>query len=82
MAILRVKAMLILEAIASQESIAVTPDEMNERLRDEARRQKVSVTELKEQLARKGHLESLERQLTREKSLDFLLDHATISREG
>lgn len=81
-AIRRVKAMLILEAIASQESIAVTPEEMNERLRDEARRQKVSVAELKEQLARKGHLESLERQLTREKSLDFLLDHATISREG
>ncbi len=82
MAVKRVRAMLILETIAAQESISVSAEEMNERLRREAGRQKVSVAELKEQLARKGHLEGLERQLQREKALDFLLDHATISREG
>ena len=82
MAVKRVRAMLILEAIAAQESITVTGDEVNARLQNEARRQNVSVAELKEQLLRKGHLEGLERQLQREKALDFLLDHATISREG
>jgi trigger factor len=82
MAVKRVRAMLILEAIAAQESLAVTADEVNERLRHESRRQEVSVADLKEQLARKGQLEGLERQLQREKALDFLLDHATISREG
>jgi len=78
----RVKAMLILEAIAAQESIKASPEDVNERLNEEARRQKVGVSELKERLLRKGHLEGLERQLTREKALDFLLDHATITREG
>jgi trigger factor len=82
MAVKRVRAMLILEAIASQESLTVTADDLNERLRHEAGRQNVSVADLKEQLARKGQLEGLERQLQREKALDFLLDHATISREG
>jgi trigger factor len=82
MAVKRVRAMLILESIASGESLTVGVDELNERLLPDAKRQNVSVAELKEQLARKGQLEGLERQLQREKALDFLLDHATISREG
>ena len=81
-AVRRVRAMLILEAIAAQESLAAGAEEVNERLRHEAKRQQISVADLKQQLARKGHLEGLERQLQREKALDFLLDHATISREG
>ncbi|HEV8377061.1 MAG TPA: trigger factor [Candidatus Polarisedimenticolia bacterium] len=78
----RVRAMLILEAIAEQEGITVSDEEIQERLQHEARRQKISAEELREQLLRKGHLGGLERQLQREKSLDFLLDQATISREG
>jgi trigger factor len=81
-AVKRVRAMLILENIAAAESLAPTSDAVNERLRHEAKRQNVSVADLKEQLARKGHLEGLERQLQREMALDFLLVHATISREG
>jgi trigger factor len=81
-AVKRVRAILILEAIATQESLFVSPEEVNDRLRNEARRQNSTVAELKEQLARKGQLEGFERQLQREKALDFLLDHATISREG
>ena len=81
-AVKRVRAMLLLEALAQQEGILVSGEEINVRLQQEARRQKISVSELKEQLARKGHLDGLERQLLREKALDFLLDQATISREG
>jgi trigger factor len=81
-AIRRVKAMLILDAIAAQEAIAATTEEVNERLAEDARRQNVTVPALKERLLRKGHLDGLERQFTREKALDFLLDHATIIREG
>jgi trigger factor len=81
-ALKRVRAMLILETVAAQEGLTVSTDELNERLKDEARRQKVSLAELKEQLARKGQLEGIERQVQREKALDFLLDQATISREG
>jgi trigger factor len=82
MAVKRVRAMLILESIAARESLTASADEVNERLRHEAKRQQITVADLKQQLARKGHLEGLERQLQREKALDFLLDHATISREG
>ena len=82
MAVKRVRAMLILETIAAREALTASADDVNERLRHEAKRQQISVADLKQQLARKGHLEGLERQLQREKALDFLLDHATISREG
>jgi trigger factor len=78
----RVRAMLILEAIAQQEGIAVGEEEIQERLQREARRQKISAAEMREQLVRKGHLDGLEHQMQREKALDFLLDQATISREG
>jgi len=81
-AVKRVRAMLILEAIAQQEGIEVTGEEIQRRLQHEAKRQNISVGDLKEQLARKGNLDGLQRQLLREKALDFLLDQATISREG
>jgi trigger factor protein len=60
----------------------VSGEEVQHRLELEAKRQNTSVSDLKEQLARKGHLDGLQRQLLREKALDFLLDQATISREG
>ena len=81
-AVKRVRAMLILEAVAQQEGIEVSSEEIQKRLQHEAKRQKISVGDLKEQLARKGNLDGLQRQLLREKALDFLLDQATISREG
>jgi trigger factor len=82
MATRRVRAMLILESVAQQESLEVSQEEIGRRLEHEARRQKVSVSELKERLGRKGHLDGLERQVLREKALDFLLDRATITREA
>jgi len=81
-AVKRVRAMLVLEAIAQQEGIEVTGEEIQRLLQHEAKRQNISVGDLKEQLARKGNLDGLQRQLLREKALDFLLDQATISREG
>ena len=76
-----VRAMLILEAIASQEGLGVTDEDVNNRLSDEARRHKTTPAALKEQLAQNARLEPLRRQIVREKSLDFLLVGATITRE-
>ncbi|MCI0408813.1 MAG: trigger factor, partial [Acidobacteria bacterium] len=73
-AVKRVRAMLIMEAVAQQEGLEVREEEIQQRLQHEARRQKISVGELKDQLARKGNLDGLQRQLLREKALDFLLD--------
>ncbi|HXH28527.1 MAG TPA: trigger factor [Candidatus Polarisedimenticolia bacterium] len=77
-----VRAMLLLEAIAGQEGIEATEDDVNIWLRDEARRHNVSIPALKERLSENARLAGLRRQIVREKSLDFLLNDATITHEG
>jgi len=77
-----VRAMLILEAIAVQEGIDATEEEVNAWLREEARRRNVSVSALKERLAQKERLTGLRAQIVREKSLDFVFNGANITHEG
>jgi trigger factor len=77
-----VRAMLLLEAIAVQEGIEAGEDDVNNWLRDEARRHNVSISALKDQLAENARQAGLRRQIVREKSLDFLLNDATITHEG
>ena len=76
-----VRAMLILDAIAEREGIAATEDEVNAYLREEARRASASVASIKEKLSQNAGLTGLRRQIVREKSLDFVLHDATITRE-
>jgi trigger factor len=80
-AVKSVRAMILLEAIAAQERIETGDEDVNAWLRDEARRHNASVSALKEQLSQNGRLEPLRRQIVREKSLDFVLNGATITRE-
>jgi trigger factor len=80
-AVRSVRAMIILEAIAAQERIEAGDEDVNTWLRDEARRHNTSVSALKEQLSQNGRLEPIRRQIVREKSLDFVLNGATITRE-
>lgn len=77
-----VRAMLLLEAIAAQEGIETTEEDLNNWLREEARRQGTSVGALKDKLAANARLTSIRRQILREKVLDFLLNDASITREG
>jgi len=77
-----VRAGLILEAIAVQEGIETTEDDVSAWLREEARRQGTSQNALKDRLAENGRLAGLRRQIAREKVLDFLLLDATITHEG
>lgn len=77
-----VRALLILEAIAVQEGIEATDDEVNGWLWEEARRQNTSVSALKERLAANARLTGVRRQIVREKVLDFLMNDATITPEG
>jgi trigger factor len=76
-----VRAMLILDAIATREGISASEDDVNAWLREEARRRKATLADVKENLAQKARLAGIRRQIVREKSLDFLLDDATITRE-
>jgi trigger factor len=76
-----VRATLILDVIAAREGIVASEDDVNAWLREEARRRKSSVADVKGNPAEKARLAGIRRQIVREKSLDFLLDDATITRE-
>jgi trigger factor len=77
-----VRAMLILEEIAKLEGIEATEEDVNAWLREESRRLSTSLAEMKQRLAENARLTALRQQIVREKSLDFLVDGATITREG
>ncbi|MGH9749262.1 MAG: trigger factor [Candidatus Polarisedimenticolia bacterium] len=77
-----VRALLILEAIAAQEGIVASDEDLAQWLREEARRHGTSPGALKEELVRNARLESVRRQIVREKSLDFVVDGANITHEG
>jgi trigger factor len=76
-----VRAMLILEAIAVQEGLEASEDDVNNWLRDEAQRHNITVTALKDKLAQNARLAGLRRQIVREKSLDFVMNGANIRHE-
>jgi len=76
-----VRAMLILEAIAVQEGLEATEDDVNSWLRDEAKRHNITVSALKDRLAQNARLAGLRRQIVREKSLDFVMNGANIRHE-
>lgn len=76
-----VRAMLLLDAIAAREKIEATEDDLNDVLKEEARRHNASVASVKEKLGQSARLTSLRRQIVREKSLDLVLRDATITPE-
>ena len=76
-----VRAMLLLEAIAVQEGLEATEDDVNNWLRDEAKRHNITVSALKDRLAQNARLAGLRRQIVREKSLDFVMNGANIRHE-
>ena len=76
-----VRAMLILEAIAEQEGIQSTENDVNDWLKEEARRRQTTVAALRDQLAQSERLSGLRRQIVREKSLDFAFNGANITHE-
>jgi trigger factor len=76
-----VRAMLILEAMAEQEGIQATEDDVNGWLKEEARRRQTTVGALKDQVAQSERLSGLRRQIVREKSLDFAFNGANITHE-
>lgn len=77
-----VRAMLILEAIAAQEGIQATDEDVNDWLKEEARRRQSTVGDLKDRLAQSERLSGLRWQIVREKSLDFAFNGANITHEA
>lgn len=76
-----VRAILILEAIASAEGIEVKEDDLNSWLREEAKRHNTTVADVKKKLSENTGMSGVRKQIVREKSLDFLLRDAIITHE-
>ncbi len=77
-AVKRVRAMILLDAIAEEEKISLEPEVLKRALEEQAARRKQTADAFKARLARDGRLEGLERELLRDKVLDFLLVTANI----
>ena len=73
-----VRAMLILDAIAEQESLKTDDAELNEAIEKEAARRRQSASALRARWEKDGRVDALKRQILREKVLDFLLGSANI----
>ncbi|MGD1020642.1 MAG: trigger factor [Verrucomicrobiia bacterium] len=74
----RLRTSFILDAIAAAEKIKVEEAEVEERIRQMAQRSRTTPARLKAQLAEKGGLGEVEEQILVGKTLDFLVDNATV----
>lgn len=75
----RVLGMLLLDEIASRESVAVAETELRERIAEEIRAAASHSAEVKKRLDEHDTRQALKNQMVREKTLDFLLKNATIT---
>jgi trigger factor len=74
----QVKAFLILEKIAGQEGIAVTDDEADDRLREMSERMHQKFDVVRRYYEKNGLLPEVKAGIIRDKTLNFLLEKATI----
>lgn len=70
---------LILEAVAEQEKIEVTPSEVDEEIRRLAEGSDQGPEQLRKALEQEGQIGLVEAELKRRKTLDFLVEHAKIT---
>ncbi len=75
----QVKTFLILEKIAGQEGIAVTDEEVDDRLREMAERMHQKFDVVKRYYEKNGLLPEVKAGITRDKTLNFLLEKTTIN---
>jgi trigger factor len=80
LAVDRVKATLLLEAIAAEEELSVTEGEITEEIRNLATQMKLAPEQLRRLLSRQDDtLEQVRRKVLEEKTLTVLLTHATVA---
>lgn len=75
----QVAGMLLLEAIAKQESIEVSDAELNARLSDLSKEHRIPIKSLRQQLASDGRLEGLRYQMRQDKALDMVAKEAKVT---
>ncbi len=77
----RLRASFVLEAIARQEKIEVTEQEINERIAQMAVRYRLTPQKMREQLAEREALGNVEEQLLVSKTLDYIVANAKVQRQ-
>ena len=67
---------MILERIATVESISATPEEINEQVRQYAAQKQQTVETARKKLAEDGTLDRIQDRMSNDKALSFLFDEA------
>jgi trigger factor len=77
-----VRGQLLLESVADQEKIEISEGEVDERVAKLAKMGQQQTGRLKADMDRDGRLENLRFQIRQERTLDFLVDKATVSEKA
>ncbi|MCK6545582.1 trigger factor [Myxococcota bacterium] len=75
----QVAGMMILEAIAKAENVEITDAELNGRLTEIARENRMTVKALRQELTKDGRLDGLRYQMRQDKALDLAVKEAVIT---
>lgn len=74
-----VRGQLLLDAVAKQESVEVSDDDVSDRIGEMAAMRKVPAARLRAELDRDGRLDNIRFQLLQDKTLDLLVSKATVT---
>ncbi len=77
-AVRNVRRYLLLEAVAKQEAVEVTEEDMDKHLESLSERHNVEGPQLRQILSRSGQLDRMESELLEQKTLDLLIEQAKI----
>lgn len=77
----QVAGMLLLEAVARQEELEVTDAELDGRLSDIARDNRMNVKQVRAQLKKEGRLEAVRYDMLQDRALDLVVDEASVTEE-
>lgn len=77
-ALKRAKANLVLDAIIKKEGIEVSPEEIDEKIKEAIQGQDVDFDEVKEKFAKQGRLDIMAHEMRYRKVINFLVEHANI----
>lgn len=74
----RVAGMLLLEAVAREHGLEITPEELDSRLGELAREHRMPVKQVRQQLRANDQLESLKYNMLQDKALEWVLERAKV----
>lgn len=77
----QVAAMLLLEAVGRLENVQASEADLDARLQDIARQNRMSAKAVRQQLEREGRLEALRYDIRQDRALDLLVDSAKVTDE-